>query len=498
MNTTIFQSACAITAFASAAVVGSWTPGESAPPETPEASPIPTPSPQRKGAAPPHATPFATRLGLVRTLAAASSAEDFRGLLFPGEPSDWYAQQLVLARWCDVDPAAAAEALIARAADIDQPKDAIRFVFGRWAGTDPDAAYAAVARFSNAENHAWAAALAIFNADAETDPTSAIVRYASVEPSLGSEHLPITAPSWARRAPATAARLALVLPPESAWRQEVLDDIVGLWTRIEPEAALDFVRMLGDDAFAGVSSSGELSETVAGRAIATLGCTDVVAALGWIEANVTGLRRHDLVSETLKAAAESDPITAAPLIAEAGTTRFKEATGLLLDRWVEDDLPAALDWARAHWRSEDDGITAPLVHSWGSRDRGSLAEYVKISDDAIVSPAFVTATARVMAQGDVRAAIAWASSLPTDRAPNAVQTVFYNESLRDPVSMANRLADLPTPELRESAAASVAIGFYHRPPAAFDAWATSQPDPAIRAAVSDALARVRNRTTARE
>lgn len=482
MSPSIVQIAIVFAAFAAAAFFGSQTPRD--PETTISADNTRFPAPLRvaeTGESPP-ATPFAARLALADALTTATTAQDFRHLLFAPEFSNWQAQQLVLARWCDIDAAAAAETLIADAIQLHRRRQAIDLVFGSWARSDPDAAYAAAARFTDPEDCRWAAALAIFDADAESDPATAIARYAAIEPTLGTELENFRLPPWAERDPAGAARLALALPPESEWRKTLFPDIVALWIRADPTAALDFVGTLGDDI---------IQDPIADRAVAALAETDVVAALVWIDANVTGIRRQSLVSDTLQALAWSDPAAAAPLIAEAGAARFGKATAALIGNLVETDLPAALDWAIAHWDGKSDAITRPLVRNWASQDLSSLAEFVSTSEEPIVTWSFVAEVAESMASSDLSGAIAWASTLPASRGSVAIRSVFETDSWRNPTAMADRLSGLPTPELRDSAAAAVANGFNHFPPGVFEAWFATHPYPAARDAVARAVANIR-------
>ncbi|NWK54510.1 hypothetical protein HW115_02730 [Verrucomicrobiaceae bacterium N1E253] len=356
-----------------------------------------------------------SRLGKVLAYAEAVSAdeipfvlESLRQLMGKGKEYDLL-EHVLLARWAQSDPDAAyaclsdfsyksrgwsSSSLLSsltamdprRAADwVSDPANEMsrygkygsrmaEIVAGEWMRQDPDAAFAWAKTLPEAQQ--GDALAAVISQIGRSDPQQATSMLATLEPGrVRSEVVGELAEAWARNSPSEAATWAESL--EGGERSQAIREVVDEWAKLDPAAAAGYLdRLAGGESIdsyvrdvasrwarqepadaAGwvmAQSEGNGTRDAMGYVMWNWTRQDPEAAATWLLQQPAGPNRDGGIAGLSKASGSFDPAAATQWAhAISDERRRNQMLNHSLERWVEQDANAAMQWA------ETNGVELP-------------------------------------------------------------------------------------------------------------------------------------------
>ena len=236
------------------------------------------------------------------------------------------------------------------------------------------------------------------------------------------------------------------------------------------------------------------------------------AALGWVDANLTGpMKEEALVTVTMKWAG-ADPEAAAAWFVSTGSTSESVLSGLIdawadLDphaaaRWVEtlkDDrskilgrIALVLEWSNQNpaeasayampYLSQEGGadMAGALVNAWGTTDPQNAAKWIDSLPAGTVRDQAAGTLATIWAANDINAATQWATQLPESQLKSGViDHIATTWGAIEPQKALAWLSTLPLDETRMEATRGALDSWAGTEPNAMAKWIESEPAGAI-------------------
>jgi len=232
------------------------------------------------------------------------------------------------------DPAGAWHAALAMEKKGDR-HETLQIVAEVWFETDPPAALSALAPIKDRETDSWQNLL--LRRWASQDPDAAL-EWALAEPRSG-RHDPLVAVAGviARQSPREMLELAETLEPTR--RNGVAADVLTVWGRTDPMAALDTAMAM--------KNAGHLPEMVGVSVVNSWARDDPRAAFEWVRAQPPFSGRSRMLASTLASLGESDPAGALALADELDGVARSPAIERVLAVWGEESPQAAAAWLDA-------------------------------------------------------------------------------------------------------------------------------------------------------
>jgi hypothetical protein len=298
----------------------------------------------------------------------------------PGTAFNWVSRQKRLpwpdlngffGVWAERDPAAAV-AHIASLPDRSARWNAAAGVASAWAAADPSAA-AAWAKQLTDSDFRGAAIGEICRSLAERDPQQAIAFALSLgEPAAVASRLSGIVRIQASTDPQAALQTINSLPPDVS-RGLLCKEIVDALVAEDPKLAGEFALTIPPS-----EAQRDALQSVATR----LARDSLPTALDWINSTIpTGPIRGNVLRNTLIGAAQTDPRSVAPLVANLrGNLRFNVAANLAIN-WVRSDPEAAGTWVNQLPADRDrPQIQETLFRFWIRRDPAAAAAWLATTD----------------------------------------------------------------------------------------------------------------------
>ncbi|MCY4011237.1 MAG: hypothetical protein OXG82_00835 [Gammaproteobacteria bacterium] len=435
-------------------------------------------------------------------------------------------KSVILARYAEIDPAAAVNAAMATTGSDDA---LVRAAFAAWGEYDPAAAldhartlpelqkrYAAMAVLGTAdaldpdEKREIAESFGILPAFARMqaqesaldDPVAAwseaVATHGSQPDAAGREALWRIAQRWADSDP-RAAVAAVAQLPHSTQRRSWLSTLIKHWARLDLAAATAWAEALPGTP----ERSGLLAD-----AAAVIAEDTPVDAIAFAE-TLTGNARQRAIRAALNAWAEQDPSAAMAALDELGDrTAHVRWQREIVSEWARQDVDAAWEWALSQppSRVRSNLLSIPLgsiaqtdpleamaladslrgrerseammmaLGTWASNDARAAANWTARADD--VEPGerdgYLRNVLGVWAREDPLAALAWVEASDLSSGP-AVSAVAGQYARRSPRQAMNWVLSQPVGIQRQAIAGVVR------------AWARDAPQAAARA-----VGRIRN------
>ncbi len=266
------------------------------------------------------------------------------------------------------------------------------YVFDAYSAKDPDGALNTLARMSTSHDLGSADAATILNF-ARQDPRAAL---------QALQALPNDAPNkallqnytfsvfeqWALQDPASAAQEAFALP-EGQSRSHSLDNVAQSWAKVDPAATVVWLGTQPAD------SEGKEIQSI----IENLGITDGPALLPFLNSLPDG---------------PNNPLFIQQLNADAANPKPYVLQGVT-SAWAQSDPVGLLAFAVQNLagKAYDTAYTA-AINQLTNTDPASAAAYLAQNPDPTVAAQTYPSLAKMWAQQDPAAALAWAQSLSTD------------------------------------------------------------------------------------
>ena len=235
------------------------------------------------------------------------------------------------------DPAGAWQAALAFEKGDDRLQT-LQIVAETWFETDPAAALSALRSIEDRETVRWQDSL--LHRWASQDPDAAL-EWALAEPRSGRrDPLVAVAGTIARHSPREMLELAETLEPTR--RNSVAGDVLTVWGRTDPLAALDTVVAM--------KNAGHLPERIGVSVVNIVNSwarDDPRAAFEWVRAQPPFSERSRMLAATLASLAESDPAAALSLADELDGVAQSLAIERVLGVWGAENPQAAATWLHA-------------------------------------------------------------------------------------------------------------------------------------------------------
>ncbi|MEA3208622.1 MAG: hypothetical protein QOE70_1679 [Chthoniobacter sp.] len=380
------------------------------------------------------------------------------------------AQYSLLARWLELDPAAAYEWVGARSKQ-SQRSALTREFFHSLGLKDPATALTFLNQSRAGPNRGEDFTYSVFEAWSTYDPSAAVEAALSLQKkeSRGSA-LGIALGRWAKRDPQGAlARVAQIADAEM--RGDQLRTVLREWAEEDPQAAAGHALGLP----AGKERNDALASVISGTA-----ATDHEAAMRLIEQMPAGTARNLALMRIVSDLGYKEPKVAAEFVlalppGQQRSSMYQVVTGL-----ARQDRAAALEWAGRLTSGEARAAAVQrIVQEWSSTDPKAAAEYCV--SNALGTPEIVGNAVTNWARNDPREALAWAVALPAG-APReaALASGIAVLGASDPQQAANLATTLLNGPKQAQALGSIAGAWAAKDPGAAAAWAGQLSDSSTR------------------
>jgi hypothetical protein len=225
---------------------------------------------------------------------------------------------------------------------------------------------------------------------------------------------------------------------------------------------------------------------------------DPAGALAWANSLPVGQAKNDAVKSVVETMSEQDPSGAAAYLLQLPGSSNREAIlGQVTYNWARSDPAGLLAWASQNLTGHDYNtvVDNALSHIGATDPTAEVAALAQISDPKVVNAA-IPYLARIWAEQDGPAALAWAQALPVDNAQvrsSALSSVLYTWTINDPVSAAAYVQTLTTDASFGDLANMVLNSWGRSDPQAALAWVESLPPGSAQTqAMETALAQLAN------
>jgi hypothetical protein len=226
--------------------------------------------------------------------------------------------------------------------------------------------------------------------------------------------------------------------------------------------------------------------------VETWGKSEPSAALAWSQDNLKGAARNLAIAGVIKAAAEKSLTTASQLVSdmEPGAAQ-NMACASIFETWFgkgKGERDAAFDWLAS--LPDTTTRTAALEKvqwNWMWQEPDAVRDFIAGPHGDLASQNMINQVARNQVAKNPEAALAWASGLSADHAPEARRSVLESWLQIRPEAAADYARALPAGSERESAIRTVTQTLAWQAPAQGEAWLRSLPaaDQAIAQPILD-------------
>ncbi len=396
---------------------------------------------------------------------------------FPKKDRD-NAEYVLLARWLELDPAAAYGWVQALPAKSD--RTSLRREFFHSLGLKDPAMALKFLNESRSDPHRGEdPTSSVFEAWSSFDPTAAVDAAFGLEKKQARDSaLGVALGRLAQSDPQAAlARVAQFPDPEM--RQNQMRNVLRKWAEQDPQAATNHVLNLP----AGRERNEAMASVVGGVAV-----TDGEAAIRLAEQLPPGSARSQTLSQVISSIGYEEPKVAAELVLMLPPGQQRNSIYQIISRLAREDRPAALDWAGRLGSAEArDAALSGVVRQWAADDPKAAAQYC-VTNSVTNDQAMREAVSN-WAQDDSRGALAWAGALPAGtQRDTALSGAIGVLAANDPRQAASLAATMLTGDSQSNALGIVAARWAVRDPNAAIAWATQLSDPNVRQNTLDSVA----------
>ena len=380
------------------------------------------------------------------------------------------AQYPLVARWLELDPAAAYE-WVGALPKAGQRSELMLEFFHSLGMKDPVAALGFLRQHEAVPNRGEDFTYNVFEAWSVHDPAAAVDAALNLtkKESRGSG-LGIALGRWAKRDPLAAlARVGQFQDAEM--RRENLRIVLREWAEEDPHAAASHAMSLP----AGRDRNEALASAISGAATA-----DGDVALRLIEQMPAGAMRTEALTRVIGELDYKEPKVAAEFVLALPPNQQRNSMYQVVSGLSRQDRAAALEWAGRLSSAEARGAALQrIVQDWSSDDPKAAAEYCVST--GMAKPDILGNAVANWARNDSRAALAWAGALPEGAEREAALTSGISAlGGSDPRQAANLATSMLKGEKQAQALGSIAGSWAAKDPVAAAAWAEQLSDPAAR------------------
>ena len=408
-----------------------------------------------------------------------------------------FAEYPLLARWLELDPAAA-YAWVGALPKQSERASLTREFFHSLGLKDPAMALTFLAQYKASPNHGEDLTYSVFEAWSVHDPTAAVDAALRLQKKDRGSALSVALGRWAKRDPQGAlARVAQLTDPEQ--HRDQLRNVLHEWAEEDPQAAANHALNLPP----GKERNDALASVVAGAASA-----DRDVAMRLIGQIPAGAARNNTLTRLVQELGYSEPKVAAEFVLALPPTQQRDSVHQVVSRLARQDRAAALDWAGRLTSAEArTSAMQSIVQEWSSDDPKAAAQYCV--SNAVGTPEVLRRAVANWARDDAPEALAWAGALPDgpqreaalasgiaalggsdpQQAASLATTMLSGEkqsqalgsiagawAVKDPVAAARWTGQLGDSSIRANAVSNVANVWARQDPAAAAAWAISSPE----------------------
>jgi hypothetical protein len=389
-----------------------------------------------------------------------------------------HAQYPLIARWLELDPAAAYQWVN----NLPAPKrrtNLMREFFHSLGLKDPTTALSFLAQYKSDPNRSDDFTYSVFEAWSAHDPAAAVdaainlqkidTRQSAVGVALGR---------WAKKDPQGAlARVAQL--PDGESRRQNLRTVLREWAEEDPQGAANHALSLPE----GKERNDALAAALSGAA-----AKDRDTAMRLVEQLPRGAARTETLRQVVGDIASSEPKFAAELVLEMAAGQQRNSVHQVSHNLARRDREAALDWA-GKLTSSDARRSAmqSILQIWASDDPKAAAEYCV--GHPTESPDLIGNAVAGWVRNDASGALAWVRSLP-DGAQREAALVSGLSALAasDPGQAANLATTMLNGNKQSQALGSIAGAWATKDPAAAAAWASKLTDGSARTSAESYVA----------
>jgi hypothetical protein len=408
------------------------------------------------------------------------------------------AQYALVARWLELDPAAAYEWVRALPGK-NRREELTREFFHSLGLKDPTTALSFLAQYKVDRNQDEDFTYSVFEAWSAHDPSAAVDAALNLQQGDSQESaLRVALERWARTNPQGALERVAQLPDDEM-RRDSLRNVLREWAEEDPQAAANHALSLPD----GKERNDALAAALSGSA-----AKDRDTTMRLIEQLPAGAVRTEAVRQVVGRIANSEPKLAAELVLGLPPAQQRNSVHEVSHYLARRDRAAALEWA-GRLASADARRFAmhSVMQQWVSDDPKAAAEYCASHD--VDGSQFIDNAVEGWARTDAAGALAWARGLPDgpqrevalaggisalaasnpqqaaslattllngDRQSEALGSIAGAWASNEPAAAAAWASELSDRSARANAVSSVASTWVRQDPAAAAAWAVRMPD----------------------
>lgn len=376
----------------------------------------------------------------------------------------------LLARWLELDPAAAYE-WVGAVPKQSQRTDLMREFFHSLGLKDPATALTFLAQYKADPNRGEDFTSNVFEAWSVHDPAAAVDAALSLptEKSRGSG-ISVALGRWAKRDPQAAlARVAQF--PDAAMRRVHLGVVLREWAEEDPQAAASHAL--------GLPAGKERIDAIASVVTGAAG-TDRDAAMRLIEQMPAGAARTEALRRIVSEIGYKEPKAAAEFVLAMPPSQQRNSMHQVIHNLSRQDRAAALDFANrlAGADARADALRT-IVQQWSSDDPKAAAQYCVTN--SVGTPETIGSAVSSWARNDAAGALAWAGALP-DGPPReaALSGAIAALGTSDPHRAAALATTMLTGQKQSQALGSIAGAWAAKDPNAAAAWAGQMGDLSAR------------------
>ena len=379
------------------------------------------------------------------------------------------AQDALVARWLELDPAAAYE-WVGVLPKQGQRMDLMREFFHSMGLRDPATALTFLAQYNAGPNRGEDFTYNVFQAWSVHDPSAAADAALSLQKKERGSALSVALGRWAKRDPQGAlARVAQLTDPEL--RRDQLRNVLHKWAEEDPQAAVNHALNLPP----GKERNDALASVVSGAASA-----DHDVALRLVGQMPAGTARIETLTRVVRELGYYEPKVAAEFVLALPPGRQGDSVYQVASSLARQDHATAIEWAgRLTSASAREAAMRTIVQEWSSDDPRAAAQYCV--GNALGTPEPVGSVVANWARTDAREALAWAGALPAGpQRDTALAGGIAALGGSDPQEAATLATTMLSGQKQSQAFGSIAEAWAAKDPGAAAAWAGQLSDRTVR------------------
>lgn len=377
--------------------------------------------------------------------------------------------EALLARFADLDPAAATAWLVGSYRVNDLQDGWVKVTLGAWVTRDREAALAwarglpggglrstmvsdlidrltvldpaAAIRQVKELRADFSKLAAIYQTLAEKDVPGTLETVLKLPPNDASVALGGVMTSWAGRDPAAATAWAAALPL-GPLRTSALGAALAVWKDRDPAAVAAFLVARGGT---------DLAEN-GSNVVSAWASRDPVAACRWCDVLPPGQRRNSALSTAIDTWAQSDPPAAAAYAVSLGKVGAYDLVGTALREWAGRDRPGAFAFMESLPEGKTrDSVRETLCQSWGQQDPRACLAYLSDGADLHADSELRISVARQWANLAPEEVWQWSQGLADPQERGQIGSAAAMQmATSNPAKVAGLLAALPAAEPGDS------------------------------------------------